>query len=38
MKKHFIKVLLMTKTDNEDFKNSTNCWIYDNIYVVGDGK
>ena len=27
----------MTKTDNEDFKNSTNCWIYDNIYVVGDG-
>ena len=23
----------MTKEDNEDFKNSTKCWICDNYYV-----
>ena len=26
-KKHFNKELVMTKEDNEDFKNSTKCWI-----------
>ena len=33
MKKHFNKELAMTKEDNEDFKNSTTCWICDNDYV-----
>ena len=33
MKKHFNKELVMTKEDNEDFKNSTKCWICDNDYV-----
>ena len=27
MKKHFNKELVMTKESNEDFKNSTKCWI-----------
>ena len=29
MKKHFNKELAMTKTDDQDFENSTKCWIYD---------
>ena len=33
MKKHFSKGLVMTKKDNEDFKNSTKCWIFGNDYV-----
>ena len=28
----------MTKKDNQDYENSTKCWICDNIYVVGDVK
>ena len=28
----------MTKENNEDFKNSTKCWIRDNDYVDNDGK
>ena len=28
----------MTKKDNENFKNSTKCWICDNVYVEGDVK
>ena len=36
MKKHFNKELEMTKEDNEDFKNSTKCWICDNDYVDND--
>ena len=28
----------MTKKNNEDFENSTICWICDNIYVDGDMK
>ena len=28
----------MTKKDNEDFENSTKCWIYDNDYIDGDVK
>ena len=35
MKKHFNKDLVMTKEDNEDFDNSTICWICDNDYFDG---
>ena len=28
----------MTKEDNEDFENSTKCWICDNNYFNTDGK
>ena len=28
--KHFNKELVMTKEDNENFTNSTKCWICDN--------
>ena len=28
----------MTKEDNENFKNSTKCWICDNDYVDNDAK
>ena len=38
MKKHFNKELVMTKKDNEDFENSTKCWICDNAYVDSDVK
>ena len=38
MKKYFNKELVMTKEDNEDFKNSTKCWICDNDYVDKDVK
>ena len=38
MKKHFNKGLVMTKEDNEDFKNSTKCWICDNDYVNNNVK
>ena len=34
IKKHFNKELVMTKK-NQDFKNSTKCWICDNTYVDG---
>ena len=37
-KKYFKKELLMTKEDNEDFMNSTKCWICDNDYVDNDVK
>ena len=30
MRKHFNKKLVMTKENNENFKNSINCWICDN--------
>ena len=33
MKKYFSKELVMTKEDNEDFKNSSKCWISDNDYT-----
>ena len=26
----------MTKTNNEDFENSTKCWTCDNDYIYGD--
>ena len=35
MKKHFNKLLIMTKKD-EDFENFTKFWFCDNIYVDGD--
>ena len=38
MKKHFNKELAVTKKDNEDFENSTKCWICDNDYINGDVK
>ena len=36
MQKHFNKELI--KEDNEDFENSTKCWIYDNDYIDSDVK
>ena len=38
MKKHFNKELVVTKEDNESFKNSTKCLIYDNDSVDNDVK
>ena len=38
MKKHFNKELVMTKEDNEDFKNSTKFWICNNDYIDTDVK
>ena len=38
MEKHFNKELVIAKKDGEDFKNSTKCWIYDNVYVDDDAK
>ena len=38
MKKQFNKELLMTKKDNENFKNSTKRWICDNGYIDNDVK
>ena len=35
MKKHFNKELVMIKKDNEDFKNSTKCWVFDHDYAEG---
>ena len=32
------KELVMTKTDDADFENSTKCWICDNEYVDRDVK
>ena len=36
MKKHFNKEVVMAKGDNEDFKNSTKCWVFDKGYVGTD--
>ena len=38
MKKNFNKEFVMTKKDNEGFKNSTKCWICDHEYFDGDVK
>ena len=38
MKKYFNKELVMTKEENQDFKNSTKCWICDNYYIDNDLK
>ena len=37
-RKNFNKELLMTKEDNEDFKNSTKFWIFNNNYIDSDVK
>ena len=37
-RKNFNKELLMTKGDNEDFKNSTKFWIFNNNYIDSDVK
>ena len=36
MKESFNKELVMSREDNEDFKNFTKCWICDNYYVDND--
>ena len=36
MKKHFNKQLVMTKKDDEDYRNSTKCCICDNDCVDGN--
>ena len=38
IKKHFNKELVMTKEDNENFNNSTKCWICYNDYIYDDVK
>ena len=38
IKKHFNKECVMIKEDNEDFENSTKCWICDNDYIDTDVK
>ena len=38
MKKHLNKEIVMPKEDNDDFKNSTNCWVYDNGQIDTDVK
>ena len=38
MKKFFNKNLVRIKKDDKDFKNSTKCWIRDNVYVKSDVK
>ena len=38
MKTHFNKKLVMTKKDNENFKNSIKSCVYDNYYIDNDVK
>ena len=38
IEKHFNKEIVMTKEDNEDFKNSTKYWICGNDFVDNDVK
>ena len=35
-KKLFQKEIVMTKKDNEDLKNATKFWVFDNDYLEGD--
>ena len=37
-KKHFNKELVITKKDNEDFENSTKCWICNNDCIDNNVK
>ena len=37
-RKNFNKELVMSKEDNEDFKNSTKFWIFNNDYIDSDVK
>ena len=34
MKKHFNKELAMARKDNDDFENSTKCWICDHGHIL----
>ena len=36
IKKHFNKELVMTIEQNEDFRNSTKCWICGSGYIDND--
>ena len=38
VKKHFNEEHIMTKEENEEFKNSTKYWICDNDYIDNDVK
>ena len=38
MQKYFKKEVVITKEDDEEFKNSNKCWICDNDYIDGDFK
>ena len=38
MKKYFNTELVMIEEDNDNFKNSTKCQIYDNDYIDHDVK
>ena len=38
LNRHFNEELVMTRRNDEDFENSTKCWICDNAYVDGDVK
>ena len=38
VKKHFNKEPVITEKDNEDFKNSDKCWVFDNDYIDKDVK
>ena len=38
MKEHFNKELVVTKENNQDFKNTAKCWICDNDYFDKDVK
>ena len=38
IEQHFTKELVMTNENNEDFKNSTKCWICGNDYIDNDVK
>ena len=36
VKKHFNKELALTKTDDENFRNSAKCFTFGNYYIDGD--
>ena len=38
MKKYFNKELVMTKKDDDNFENSSKCWICDHGYIDYDVK
>ena len=38
MKNHLNKEIVTTKEDNEEFENSTTCWVCDKYYIDTDVK
>ena len=38
LEKHFDKKIVMTKEDNEEFRNSTKFWVCHNDYIDTDVK